>query len=209
MANLLREQIAQVAGIDTGLVLSSSGEFANQADIVIYDVTSRKSLFEDAPVPVWLLETLFGILEVKTNLDANQLQDSIAKCRRFKTLPKIYNTDFGGPRLSEQLFCIWGFEARSPAAVKRTLERQLIGVPVEEQPDFIIVPGSFVCRAGSYQRLASIDKIGAPELWMHDLGPNAIFVFLLWINSWLRGAGPREPDLLKYFPDKVWGRDVV
>jgi hypothetical protein len=144
VANLLKGYILPQAGVSSGLVMSAKGEFSNQSDVVLYDPLSNAALFQQSPIPIWLLESVFGVIEVKTQLTPTTLSDSIAKCRKFKQLPKHYDDSFGRQKITNHLFIIWSFEAPGNKTAKSNILKQIENVPHEEQPDFIIVPGRFL-----------------------------------------------------------------
>jgi len=68
VADFLRAYLPKAYGIDTGLILASTGEFSNQADIVIFDATYGAPLFPDASEKLWLIESVYAMIEVKTDL---------------------------------------------------------------------------------------------------------------------------------------------
>jgi hypothetical protein len=225
VANLLKDHIFPQTGVGSGLVMSASGEFSNQSDVVLYDQFSNGPLFRRSPVPIWLLEAVFGVIEVKTQLTPTAISDSVIKCRKFKNLQRHYDDSFGRQKIIDHLFIIWSFEAPKNSTFKRNLMTALTDVPHDEQPDFIIVPGRFLVRGGQYfdlsengqigsvyykNRLAAVDgdpsKLLVEQFEMLDLGGNALSVFLYWLNSWLYAAGPRKPDILKYYNISNWGQ---
>jgi hypothetical protein len=227
VANLLKDYILPQAGVGSGLVMSATGEFSNQSDVVLYDPLSNGPLYRQSPIPIWLLEAVFGVIEVKTQLTPTTLRDSIAKCRRFKQLPKHYDDSFGRQKIVDHLFILWSFDAPSNNTAKNNIVTELANVPHHEQPDFIIVPGRFVVRGGQYydlstngqvgsqhyqERLAAVEgdssKLLAQQFEMLDLGTNTLTAFLHWLNSWLYGAGPRRPNLLAYYGISTWGHRV-
>lgn len=227
VAKLLKEHILPLAGIGTGLVMSATGEFSNQSDVVLFDPASNGPIFQQSPIPIWLLEAVYSVIEVKTQLTPTTIADTIAKCRRFKTLPKRYSDSHGRQKISDHLFILWSFEAPNNTTAKSNLISALSGVPQSEQPDFIVVPGKFLVRGGGYHDLSTNGQAGSshyqsrlqavggdpnrllPEPFeMLDLGDNTLTAFLYWLNSWLYAAGPRRPDLVSYYGNRNWGTRV-
>jgi hypothetical protein len=49
VAGLLKDHILPMAGIGTGLVMSSEGDFSNQSDVVLFDPLSNAPLFPRRP----------------------------------------------------------------------------------------------------------------------------------------------------------------
>jgi hypothetical protein len=44
----------------------------------------------------------------------------------------------------------------------------------------------------------------------YDLGENALLAWYVWFDSWLRQAGPRLTDPVRYLPiDRVFGKEVL
>lgn len=225
VSNLLKEHILPMAGISTGLVMSANGAFSNQSDVVLFDPLSNAPLFPKNPIPIWLLEATFGVIEVKTQLSPTEIADAVAKCRRFKSLQKHFADGLGRRHLDTHLFILWAFEAPSNATAKTNIQAALQGVPDELQPDFVVVPGRFIVTSGEYRRLSLYGQIGSAAhaqavaasgnnplsmpvpLQMLDLGPNTLAAFLIWVNSWIYAAGPRRPDLIPYYPNQ-WGTSV-
>ena len=226
VAGLLKDHLLPMAGIGTGLVLSCDGEFSNQSDVVLFDPLSNAPLFPRSPIPIWLLEATYGVIEVKTQLNPTELADAVSKCRRFKTLSKHFADGIGRRHIDEHLFVLWAFEAPSNETAKANIQSALTGVPDVEQPDFIVVPGRFIMQGGTYRRLAYYGKRGSlhynqqvmrfggdetklppPPFEMSDLSSNTLTAFLIWINSWIYAAGPRRPDLVRYYPDE-WGKPI-
>jgi len=215
-----------INSIGTGLVMAADGSFSNQSDVVLFDPLSNAPLFPKNPIPIWLLEATFGVIEVKTNLSPTAIADAVAKCRRFKSLPTHFADGLGRRQLDSHLFILWAFEAPSNVTAKTNITAALHDIPEELQPDFIVVPGRFIVTAGEYRRLSLHGQPGSLvhtqgmaraggnhlhsrpiPLQMLDLGPNTLAAFLIWVNSWIYAAGPRRPDLVPYYPNK-WGTSV-
>lgn len=226
VANLLKDHILPMAGIGTGLVMSADGAFSNQSDIVLFDPLSNAPLFPQNPIPIWLLEATFGVIEVKTHLNPTELQDAVSKCKRFKSLRKNYADAIGRRHIDDHLFILWAFNAPSNETAKANIKAALSGIAEELQPDFIIVPGRFVMTGGGYRRLSTHGQVGSdahrnnilhaggdasrlatPSFNMLDLGSNTLAAFLIWVNSWIYAAGPRRPDLVAYYPNE-WGKPI-
>jgi len=228
VAKLLAGHILPCIGIEAGLVLSSSGEFSSQADILLVDRLSNAPLHGHRPIPLWLLEAIYGVIEVKTQLTPTEIADSVEKCVRFKSLQPRFDDSFQRQKIFDSLFCIWGFEAPQPATARKNIEAVLSGLPRAQHPDFIVVPGSFIFRGGRYFELSSIGQAGSPDynrklaaaggdpsklltedFEMLELGTHTLVAYLYWLNSWLHGAGPRRPDMLAYYAPDVWGKKVL
>jgi hypothetical protein len=161
VAKLLAGHLIPSATIETGLILASSGEFSNQSDVVLVDSGSNRPLHGHRPIPLWLVEATYGVIEVKTQLTPATIKDAVDKCVRYKKLPRKFQDAFGRQKLTESLFCIWAFDAPAPATAKSNLEAALSGLPQAVQPDFVICPGRFLVRGGHYLDLSTNGQIGS------------------------------------------------
>ncbi|MBL4963936.1 DUF6602 domain-containing protein [Bacillus halotolerans] len=90
--DFLRNYIPKAFGVATGLILSSDGEFSNQADLVIFDQLYNNPLYPNSTNKLWLAESIYSLIEVKTHLNPNSLSDSIEKCKKFKKIKRKYST---------------------------------------------------------------------------------------------------------------------
>jgi hypothetical protein len=227
VAKLLEGHLLPVAGVSTGIIASYSGEYSNQSDIVLFDPQSNGPIYKDGPAPIWLLEAVYAMIEVKTAFNKATLADVIDKCRRFKRFEKAYDDSHGRQKLSDHLFIMWAFEAPKDHTAKENLLDAIADVPQCEQPDFVIVPGRFLVKGGHYHDLSSngqagsvhyqnrlnevggdISKLLEEPFEMLSLGQNSLIAFFHWLNSWIYAAGPRRPDLLKYYNIDIWGSKV-
>lgn len=220
VGDFLREYLPKAFGVGTGLILSKSGQFSNQADLVIVDHLSNAPLYSASPESIWLVEAVFALIEVKTSLSPSTLADAINKCRRFKNLSRDFADTFGRQKIFESLFVLWAFEAPTPTTVKENLCTALNEVPLNERPDFVIVPGSLLVQSGHYHELTvlgqpnsghrreiiqrtgeNIETALSEGLAVLDLRENALLAWLTWLNSWLLAAGLRRASLHSYVPE--------
>lgn len=231
LAEFLESSLPKAYAIDSGLVLSKSGEFSNQADLLIVDQQNNAPLYPAEAKRLWLVEAVYGMIEVKSSLSPSDIADAVAKGRRFKHLPREFADLPASPRIRESLFVIWAWTAPSPETLKQNLVECLRDLPREEHPDFVVVPGSVVVTAGQYRELARLGHPGtkrriafdnrhggaeqAEAYWAANpvevlqLNENSILGWLIWLLSWLRGAGVRTAPLQAYLDrTKVFGSEV-
>lgn len=112
------------------------------------------------------------------------------------------------------MFILWGFNGPQPKTLKENIVNRIKDVPVEEQPDFIIIPDSILVSAGCYRKLS---KFGMPGSAFQNkilekfsgksyleifepyefmvLNENSLLAWLVWLTSWLKGAGQRSAPL--------------
>lgn len=228
VGDFLDEHLPKTFGTGTGLVLAKDDLFSKQADIVIVDQLSNAPLYSSLPERIWLVESVYALIEVKTNLSPQDIADSLVKCRRFKTMPRNFADVPAKPRIPDSLFIVWAFDAPSPETVKSNFKQAIEDVPRIEQPDFVVVPDSLVIKSGAYHALAKLGMPGsqyrlelekktggdlAPLLGegieVFALGKNSLLAWLVWLTSWLNAAGRRSAPLQSYLPtDEILGREV-
>jgi hypothetical protein len=226
VADFLREHLPKAFGVHTGLVLAKSGEFSNQADIIIVDHLNNSPLYSTSPEHIWLIESVYALIEVKTSFPSpKDLAECIEKCRRFKALPREFSNS---PSITESLYILWAFESSSAETVKDNFLAAIKDIPPSERPDFIVISNLVIIKSGSYYELIKIGQEGSPQRKkiMEDSGgdmksvlgngieayrmdQNVLLAWFIWLNSWLEKAGPRRPILGSYLPKEyIYGKVI-
>jgi hypothetical protein len=228
VAQFLSEHLPTRFKIDTGLVISPAGYFSNQADLVVTDQLRNAPLHASRPEKLWPVESVYALLEVKTQLSPTEIRDSLAKCRRFKTLDRQFLISAEAPANQSSLFVLWAYDAPAALTAKANLIEALSSVPVNERPDLVVVPDRFVVRCGEYLELSALGQPESPYrralhqqhgpdlsklvpecVDVYDLGENSLTAWFVWFDSWLRHAGHRSCDPIRYLPPDVsWGKQV-
>ncbi|WP_131803874.1 DUF6602 domain-containing protein [Methylorubrum salsuginis] len=147
--------------VSSGLALSSSGEFSNQADIFIVDGLSNRPLI-DGSVPIWLIESIYALLEVETYLGPGKIKDSLQKCARFKNLTRKYSDRFD-QSIDNSLFVLWSYDSPSVETCLDNIATAYKHIDADLLPDFIISPMKFVLTAGQYHCFSKV-RSGALRL---------------------------------------------
>ncbi|MDX2306898.1 MAG: DUF6602 domain-containing protein [Hyphomicrobium sp.] len=224
----LAHHIPSRFGIGEGIVISRADQVSNQADVVIYDKQFNEPLNSDLPAKLFLAESVFALIEVKTELTPSQLDDSLSKCIKFKRLERRFDGSPVMPAIADSLFVIFAFEAAAPQTFKSTLAARLSEIPWDARPDLIVVPGSLVAKSGHYYKIAKIGQPNSPHrraleqqgqdattkaigdgFDVFEFKQHSLLVFLIWFTSWLQRAGNRAADLVSYLPEEyVWGKKV-
>lgn len=224
----LEDHLPSRFGVDTGFVVSSDGRFSKQADLLIVDKENNAPLHSGYRHRLWPVESVYVLIEVKTRLSPREMDDAISKGQRFKSLPREFCRVRSDQHISESLFAIWAFEAPKPATVKENLAKRLAQVDISEQPDLVVVPDRLVAHLGSYRELVRLGQPGSEyrrdlehqyqgdvsslvdqPLDVYDLSKYSLLVWYVWLDSWLRQAGGRFCDPIKYLPpDQQFGTHV-
>ncbi len=226
VGKFLKEHLPKRFGVSTGLIISHDGMFSNQADLVVVDDQNNAPLYPENRNKLWAVESVYALIEVKTNLSPSDITDAIRKGRKFKTLQRKFR-DVG--KIADSLFVIWSFQApQDLRRLKNNFLNALSEVPRNEQPDLIVVPHRLVARSGSYLELARIGQPDSPTrrrlqnqygsdlsallpelVEVYDLGNNSLLAWHVWFDSWLRGAGARFTNPVDYLPpNEIFGVEV-
>ena len=213
--------------VDSGLVITSDAKFSNQADLIIADGLRNAPLYPREPSSLWPVEAVYALIEAKASLTPRALKDAVQKGRRFKALERSFLVTAEPPVTTDSLFVIWGYDSPQPQTFKENLFETLADVPRTEQPDLIVVPDCLVARSGTY---FEVTRIGAPgsvyraemegkygaglseKLAIAEVqafGTNALMAWFVWLDSWLRHAGSRSYDPVRYIPPDSYEAPLV
>jgi len=202
-------------GLSTGMIVSCDGEFSNQADLLVVDAQNNAPFHPTRYNKIWPVEAVYALIEVKTRLDPCEISDAIRKGRKFKKLRRDFCEPGESPRIRDSLFVIWAFESASTSTVRDNLANALKDVPRDEQPDFILVMDKFVGMSGNYLEISQIGQPNSqrrrellgehgsipdslPIIKVGEYGLESLTRWYIWLDSWLRQAGSRYSDPVKY-----------
>ncbi len=225
IVRFFRDHLPQRYRVDTGLILAGTGRFSNEADLVIVDRHLNSPLYPTNTKPIWLVESVYALIEVKTTLSKKNFENCLQKCQRFKRLEKKYSDIGSKQHISDSLFIIWSFEGPKPEHLRKLFLQTTKGVDHGEQPDLIIVPNKYVASAGNYLELAvlgqpksthrqlieqqskrNLEGLLGDGLRIYHINENALLAFFFWLQEWLAAAGDRRATLMNYVPhDFVMG----
>ncbi|EGQ7815815.1 hypothetical protein ABVD54_005017 [Vibrio parahaemolyticus] len=229
VSELLSQHLPKRYAVSSGLIISTDGQFSNQSDIIIADNLNNAPLFDEEHNKIWLVESVYAAIEVKTQLTPSTLQDSIAKCQRFKRMKRMFFKDHVNQRIDDSLFIIWGFYSPSSETLYKNYRELIEDVPVEEQPDFVICPSKLLIKGGQYRKLADYGQPGSEYyeknqkivdplkslILSHsteclELKENSLITFIAWVGAWLQAAGDRTAMLGNYvINEKNIGRRIL
>ena len=158
VGQFLVDHLPKRFGVDTGFVISRDGGISNQADLVVVDKENNAPLYADYRNKLWPVESVYALVEVKTRLNPDDLDDSISKGRRFKSLPREFCQTRVPQHIENSLFVIWAFESPQPKLLKERLIEKLQDIDIAEQPDFVVVPDILVAHMGRYHETVRLGE---------------------------------------------------
>ena len=220
VGQFLVDHLPKRFGVDTGFVISPGGEISNQADLVVVDKENNAPLYGDYRNRLWPVESVYALIEVKTRLNPDDLDDAISKGRRFKSLPREFCQTRMPQHIENSLFVIWAFESPQPKLLKEHLIGKLHDIDIAEQPDLVVVPDLLVAYMGQYHEIirlgephsqyrrdleqkyqGDLSRLPNEPLDVYALGKHSLLTWHVWFDSWLRQAGSRFCNPIRYLPD--------
>lgn len=92
--NILKPYMPDSVGISGGLCYDSNGKQSKQLDLILYDKLYSYRLPFDDDFIVFPCESVYGNIEIKTNLNRDTLQESIDNISSLKSLYREDATEF-------------------------------------------------------------------------------------------------------------------
>lgn len=77
--------------------------------LLIADQLNNAPLYPESNNKLWLVESIYSLIEVKTNLEPLNIKDAIKKCVKFKRLKRVSQNVPSQPRITDSLFILWAF----------------------------------------------------------------------------------------------------
>jgi hypothetical protein len=90
-ARLLRPILPPGIDIGTGKITDSQGSLSSETDLVIFSRSTLPPLIYEHSTGIFPVEACIYAIEVKSVLTASELQDSLEKIQRLKTLRYLYS----------------------------------------------------------------------------------------------------------------------
>jgi hypothetical protein len=213
----LRPFLPECYGLSSGEIFAGDGSHSAQVDIVLYDAVFSTVLFRSGPNQLFPAESVFGSIEVKSNLSTDELNKA---CGNIASVKKLERADSDmmdllpsvrlgvGPPLSYDqarrnpyLGIVFAYSGIAPQSVVAELSRRIQETPAAKQllPDFV-----FVARPGYVvTRIAERDGKGHPilgggqdfdkYLWTAT-GDDTLPLFYFTVNACLSHLRLRAPN---------------
>lgn len=149
---LLQEYLPSKYSLGSGEIISSVGEISRQCDIVIHDNFNSPKLFQSNEHSIFAAEAVFGVIEVKSNLNSVELKNAIQNIAVAKktVYHKLWRSHDSNPLFS----AIVGFTAnRSIEAIAKQIDEHYSSLSENERnffPDFILTFDKGIIEPGSF-----------------------------------------------------------
>ena len=209
----LRPFLPACYGLSAGEVFSADGAQSAQIDIVVYDSFFSMVLFKDHEIQLFPAESVFGAIEVKSNLSSEELNRACENSRRLKELQRAPSDMLDltplvrleiGPGLTHDpnplnlyIACVFGYKGPSALATANNLNCRLKSDSMNKHllPDFVFVadPGYMVTRTNQKGNIVGPGQEFDSFSYL-EIGADALPVFFLTLNVCLSQIRLRAGD---------------
>jgi hypothetical protein len=220
--DFLRPFLPDCYGLSSGEIFSLSGTQSAQVDIVVYDALFSTVLFRNGPQQLFPAESVYGSIEIKSNLSLSELDRACGNVASVKSLPRqradtldllpILRLELGGGLAgggdfrNPYLGIVFAYHGIDAKTVVEDLSQRLREHPEAKQllPDFIFVarPGYFISRFatrdGKNCPLLGGGQDYSSFLWT-STGEDTLPLFYLTLNVCLSHLRLRAPNLLDFW----------
>jgi hypothetical protein len=203
-------------GLAPGEVFASDGQQSAQVDIVIYDAIFSTVLYRTGTRYLFPAESIFGSIEVKSNLSRAELETACINVASIKGLNRQRTDSLdilphfrlglgvglsgGGDFRNPYLGFVFGYHGATAETVVADLMERLVSEPSRKQmlPDFIFVrdPGYMIFRAQAGSIPVQPAQLGGEftEFRAVPTGIETLPLFFVTLNTCLGQLRLRSPD---------------
>ena len=145
VANFLRPFLPPCYGLDAGEVFATDGSQSAQIDIIISDAIFSTILFRGEKKCLFPAESVYGSIEVKSNLNSEELKIAIDNVQSVKRLARpatdatdvspLFRMTLGpglavtGPKMNPYLGYVFGYRGIAPETVAMELNARIAQDP--------------------------------------------------------------------------------
>jgi hypothetical protein len=223
---LLRKVLPARFGVSEGVIYDHLGARSGQCDIVIFDKDQAPIVFNENGTRAIPNETVFAVIEIKTQLRKADVQNGFAAAERLRSMSKAaVETDvikesfvLVEPPLSywPALYYIFAVESDGDGTVEQTLKDELAdGCAWQRMPNMIWVLSKHAyCYYGNKSPQVTekgIISFVTPDcrLYKVDTRTNGDCAFALFFDMVLNARVYGRLNFLRYFGSKVYAGAVI
>jgi len=221
IADFLRPFLPACYGLSTGEVFSHDGQSSRQIDIIVHDALFGTVLFQDAESRLIPCESVYGSVEVKSQLTSDELKTALENVASLKRLSRedsspadIWPTreirpgpgiKVGTAKMNNYLSIVFGYDGVLPetamTAVKEALESGLTSE--EHLVDYIFVLKQHYMILPMKGDGTSLSPCALASKWDRlvalDTGNDTMTMLFLTLNTLLNQIMLRAPRLNDYW----------
>jgi len=214
ISEFLRPYLPSCYGLSPGEIFASDGQQSAQVDIVVYEAVFSTILFQGKTRKLFPAESVYGSIEVKSNLSSEELDRACKNVESVKLLPRQQADSLDllpfvrfqlGPGLSgggdfrnPYLGFVFGYKGIAVDTAVHDLTSRLARDPSSSQqlPDFVFVaePGYMIYRRRPDGTPAPPGSNFASFGWIPS-GDDTMALFFTTLLACLGNLRLRRPDL--------------
>jgi hypothetical protein len=153
ISELLRPFLPNCYGLGSGQIFDITDKSSNQIDIVIYDSVYSNVLFKNKSSNLFPCESVYGEIEIKSNLTSDELITSIDNIASMKSLQRkdatmlditpIYELKIGNglsastTKLNSYIGIVYGYDGLTKETLIQKINEKLAITDKKLMPDFI------------------------------------------------------------------------
>ena len=215
----LRPYLPECYGLGRGEVFSANGESSRQIDIVIYDAIFSSVLMKDENSQLFPCESVFGSIEVKTELTGKTLEQGVENIVSLKRLDREASDmldilpfrrinvgkglTYSTTKRNNYLGVIFAYKGLEFYTVMKYLAEQSNGPEKMMLPDFVFNLGReyMIYRYKAEKGIRRPSHLGENYDGYEKivLGEDTLPLFYLTVNIWLNLSILKAPDWNKYW----------
>ena len=216
----LRPYLPECYGLGRGEVFSANGESSRQIDIVIYDAIFSSVLMKDEKSQLFPCESVFGSIEVKTELKGETLEQGVENIMSLKKLEREASDmldilpfrrinvgqglTYGTAKSNHYLGIIFAYKGLESHTVVEYLEEQSNDLGKKMMlPDFVFNLEReymvFRYKEGEGEKRVSFSGEDYDRYGAIVLGEYTLPLFYLTVNAFLNMSILKAPDWRKYW----------
>ncbi len=213
----LRPFLPSCYGLGAGQVFAADGSVSDQIDIVVFDAVFSNVLFRDKTSSLFPCESVYGTIEVKSQLDGNEMERAFQNVASVKALPRAASTMLDilptrefklgmGLKADSQkrnpyLGVVFGFDGLSPQQLFQKANELLLSGELHRDlcPDFIFChrQGAALLKVKADNSLSAFGD----EFHHYGLlnsGGDTLPLFYFAVNTCLNSTYLKAPDFNAY-----------
>lgn len=214
----LRLYLPQSVGIGHGEVVATDGSVSNEADIVFYEAHGCPTLIEKTGYQVFPVECVHGLMEVKSHLDGNELEDAFMKINRIKQFPKVaFEAQTGAIRHCSNLYgkewdyfptvgLLFAYDSMNLVTIRDRLNDLHANLPLHQHIDFVtVLKKGLVVNWQDERQILNHSPMANTRLRAVE-SPNPLLLTVIFLQQLFQSAWMPRFCIKEYFRTVDYGR---
>lgn len=208
----LRSFIPRRYEMSSGVIANANGNFSLQQDIILSDSMTVPPVLAAGELGVHLIETVRGVIEVKSKATAKTMREAVNNIASVKRLmpnePRGFTDMSGGGTVIGETFdkpfggAIFLDSDAPDATIGNAFRDEVSTLAPNDRPNAVVVLNKFALLWGNLQQesqaIIESQPRSATELRLHRLGTNALLAFYVVLSKVLVDYQAPLLDLISY-----------